>query len=475
MDSDTLYDLLYNSVLYITPSTFEGFGMTAVEAIFHKVPVISSTQEALMEVTFSNAFYYKPNNDEKKLADAILKVLDNYPDDLYLERLKEKALRSFHYIEIAKEYLTFFRKISNKVFYVDPMSYHNLALYDYNLLKNINDNLSITFYGNKLYAIEETGNMEKIYDYSMYSSKVMKTFSYISSQLKLLIRVRKEKCKIVHLQWSKFPNFDFYFIKYLKKKNNIKFIYTSHNTFFHGSEKEKSRIFLKLMKLADHIFVHTDNSREILEKYNLKNISIVKHGLLDIGKSYPAKDVDFKKSNRITFSLLGNMKKYKGTDLLLKAWLSSEKLVNNKKISLLVLGKNAMDYKPVIGENVNIVYRDETRPDNEFTKWMELTDVLVLPYQRISQSGLLLSALSMKKLLIVNDVGELSKPVREHSLGWVINESTVTGLRSSLERIVDEIERCGLKQINIETSERIELDYGWEETGRITSAVYDNI
>jgi len=469
-----LLELLNSSAIYIIPSKYEGFGMTAVEAMLNNIPVISSTQKALMEVTFNKAYYYSPYNDEKNLAKTILNVLENYPSETYLKELKQLAYNKFNYITIAKRYMAFFNRISTKVFYVDPMSYHNLAVYDDNLLSNINNNIDITFYSNNQFNLQYNKKIKKIYNYSKYNNNLFKMLSYVNSQRRLFNDIKKYKCKVIHMQWSRMPYFDFILIRHIKKKFKIKFIYTSHDTFSHNFEKTKKKYYLKLMKEANEIIVHTAKGKRILKQHGFMSVKVINHGLLDIKKYYPTKNIDSKKKDKIIFSLLGYMDKYKGTDLLLKAWLGSDKLIKNKKIELVVIGKNRLGYIPEIQESDNVLFKDEMLSDSEFTRWMQLTDVVVLPYQRISQSGLLLTALSMKKIFIVNDIGELAKPIKKYDLGWIIKENNVLGLRMKLEDIIDNIMVNGLKKVNEETLKQIYEDYSWQEAGRITSTMYVN-
>ncbi|MCK5758031.1 MAG: glycosyltransferase, partial [Clostridiales bacterium] len=189
----------------------------------------------------------------------------------------------------------------------------------------------------------------------------------------------------------------------------------------------------------------------------------------------PSEPVNFAKVNKIVFSLLGYMEHYKGTDILLKAWLSSEKLMSMKQMHLVVIGKSRMNYIPDIPSNSNITFEDVLLNDKAFTRWMELSDVVVLPYQSISQSGLMLTALSMNKLFIVNDVGEIAKPVKKYNLGWVIDESTAEGLRIQLEKIADEIAADGLPEIDADVINRVNADYSWETSGMKTGEIYRDL
>ncbi len=471
VDDEQLKQLFIDAYAYITPSIYEGFGMTAVEAMLYKVPVISSKQEALVEVTFNNVAYYEPYNDAKALAKEITKLIRHYPDDIYLATLKEKATKIYHFEKIAIEYLKFFEKISQQIIYVDPMSYHNLALYDHSLLSAMSL-MNIIYVGNQNYNLANNHQIKRLYNYSKYSLTIRKVSSYLSSQRKLYKLIKKHHIKVIHLQWSRMAFFDYLFIKLMKRKLHIKFVYTSHDTFSHNFEKSKKKAYLKLMGVANRIIVHTNKSANILETHGYHQVTVINHGLLDIRKMYPPEPIDYNKDNRIVFSLLGYMEEYKGTDLLIKAWMTSKKLMSNKRIQLVVIGRNKMEYQPVISVNSNIIFKDTLLNDYAFTRWMEISDVVVLPYQKISQSGLLLTALSMNKHFIVNDVGEMAIPIKKYQLGWVIKENSVKGLQIQLERIVKDIEKNGLPAISEKTLNKIENDYSWKVSGEKTMEIY---
>ncbi|MCK5811335.1 MAG: glycosyltransferase [Clostridiales bacterium] len=471
VEDGNLKQLFIDAYAYITPSIYEGFGMTAVEAMLYKVPVISSKQEALVEVTFNKATYYEPYNDAKALAKEILKLIKCYPDEVYLNNLKAQATKIFHFEKIAIEYLKFFKKISQQIIYVDPMSYHNLALYDHSLLSAMSS-MDIIYVGNSNYNLSKNHQIKRLYDYSRYSLTIKKVSSYLFSQKKLYKLIKKHHIKVVHLQWSRMAFIDYLFIKYMKRKLHIKFVYTSHDTFSHNFEQSKKKVYLKLMGIADRIIVHTKTSANILAVHGFLKVTVINHGLLDIKNMYPPEPIDYNKEKRIVFSLLGYMEEYKGTDLLVKAWLKSKKLMSNNRIQLVVIGKNKMNYHPVIRANSNIIFKDELLNDYAFTRWMEISDIVVLPYQTISQSGLLLTALSMNKHFVVNDVGEIAIPIKKYQLGWIINEQSVEGLQIQLEKIVLDIEKNGLSTISKETLERINNDYSWKISGEKTMAIY---
>ena len=59
--------LLANAALFVTPSLFEGFGRTPVEAAICKIPVISTKETSLFEATQGLCNYVENATDEKEL------------------------------------------------------------------------------------------------------------------------------------------------------------------------------------------------------------------------------------------------------------------------------------------------------------------------------------------------------------------------------------------------------------------------
>jgi len=101
-------ELLFHASLYVNPSLFEGFGMTAIEAAVRCVPVISSVAGASMEVTRKLLNYYHPADDDKLLARKVLELLHTEPARPKLEAIREEYISCYSYIEISRRYYEFF-------------------------------------------------------------------------------------------------------------------------------------------------------------------------------------------------------------------------------------------------------------------------------------------------------------------------------------------------------------------------------
>jgi glycosyltransferase involved in cell wall biosynthesis len=109
--------ILYNNAsLFVFSSFFEGFGIPPVEAVLSKLPVIVSDIPVMREILENNfkVFYIKEYMNPAAWASKISEVLEGnkdfyIPDEAFVAELKKR----YDPIEIAKLYISLFKKLSN--------------------------------------------------------------------------------------------------------------------------------------------------------------------------------------------------------------------------------------------------------------------------------------------------------------------------------------------------------------------------
>ena len=104
--------LLTNATLFVTPSLFEGFGRTPVEAAICKIPVISTKETSLHEATMGLCSYVENPKDEIELAQLILKKLENPDSEEKLLEIAKTLTENYEPARLAKRYMEIFSKIS---------------------------------------------------------------------------------------------------------------------------------------------------------------------------------------------------------------------------------------------------------------------------------------------------------------------------------------------------------------------------
>jgi len=110
IDDDTKNEYLANCSLYVNPTLFEGFGMTAVEALMLGAPCLLSDIPVNREVTMGLADYYAPPEDAIVLAEKILESLAKTHTDQELTMRAGSMIERYNYTRVAKEYIMLFEE-----------------------------------------------------------------------------------------------------------------------------------------------------------------------------------------------------------------------------------------------------------------------------------------------------------------------------------------------------------------------------
>ena len=455
------------------------------------------------------AFKRPPNLDyEKRMLEANIRLngkngcppsktikekLHNIRIRLWRERLKTLTGRGRNeplcdMLKQFKTYLTGRLKANheNTVFYINPMSYRNSALYDYNLLSSLPEDLNITFFGNSQYDADTIPlvTFRPLFHYQLRKTKVGKALSYAWSLARVAASCLRHKPRIVHIQWTKFPWLDTLFLKAITRRH-IRVVYTAHNVLPHADLGQKQKdTYRRYYQLLTHIIVHaTATKQELVTQFDIDahKVSVVPHGLIKIDHNPEtvaslAKEWRDKLHGKIVFSTLGFQKSYKGVHLLTRLWSEEPLIKNNPDIHLIIAGKQfaPVDTTPLEGqEGVTIINR--YIDDNEYMALSAITDVMLMPYLAISQSGVLISAINEHIPILVSDVGGLTDPLAIAPIGWNIGAPTCDNLRKAILDIVSHPDTINAIKHNDEAWQRLADAYSWKQIGKTTSTIYKEL
>lgn len=366
---------------------------------------------------------------------------------------------------------------------IDPNSYGNLQMYDDKLLEGLSHIAKerLMLVGNVKYIEHKNKgyDVELIYSYSDKRG-FNKVFSYLKSSWRLIDFIKKNKLRVVHFQWFKLYYLDFLIIEYIKiLLPEIKIVYTAHNILPHNSGEKYFNIFKKIYHSVHNIIVHDEiTKRKLADKFCLpiNKISTIPHGLFDFDLS---KQVTSNKINKIfdkipehciKYLMIGKISKYKGIDILYDAWKTFS---NDKNRHLIIAGSDEKQLcKPFKSfKNVSII--DEFLLDEEFTYLIEKSDIIVLPYLQISQSGVLLTVINQKKSVIVSPIGGLIDPFKFGKIGWVMDSID----SKSLIEIILKVSKEDILEIesNHYLWNTLFKQYDWDEIAQKTYDVYNKM
>jgi len=240
-----------------------------------------------------------------------------------------------------------------------------------------------------------------------------------------------------------------------------------------------------ICKLSHQILVHTSHHRkELKEKYQLeeKRIRVVAHGVnkSDIGneqikkvkKKYnpEAKDI-------ITF--FGFLRPNKGIEYLLSSFSRVTK--KQKNLILLIAGSTIKvwsKYPAQLKQLVkNLKIDDYVKftgfvPNDEVPALFMISKVIVMPYLRSTQSGVLHQAISSATPVIVSDVGGIGNFVKKNNIGLAVPPKDVESLAEAILNLLNDKRKLEMFR---ENELKLRETLSWENVAKLHMEIYESV
>ena len=328
----------------------------------------------------------------------------------------------------------------------------------------------------------EASSMAKVYRVSKY-------------YFRLISYAAKAKPRLFHLLWNnKIELFDRTVLMLYYKLLGKCVLLTAHNVNAGKRDQNDSwlnRVTLKIQySLSDHIFVHTDGMKnEMISDFGIpeEKISVIPFGINNTVPNTSLSSLEAKRRlgvSRNDKSLLffGNIAPYKGLEYLIAAF--GELLKKNRGYCLFIVGKpkGSETYWSQVRHRIassgiadRIVEKIEYVSDEETELYFKAADVLVLPYTRIFQSGVLFLGYNFGLPVIAADVGNLKEEIVDGQTGLVFKAQNSSDLARKIEEYFESELFCNLEtrraQIKTYASER----YSWAKVAAITMKGYTEL
>ena len=266
---------------------------------------------------------------------------------------------------------------------------------------------------------------------SSYLSFLINTF-FLLKWLKLIKILKKIKPKIIHVThfhvWCLF----LYLFKPILK---YKIFYGVHDNPF---EPKESPVFLMnffekvFVKKADLILAYSNFVKENLKKYlPNKKIEVLPLGIHRDLCSQLEKKFDLnKKFLEILF--FGRLENYKGIDTLVKAYEILKKENLNVKLTIAGRGKLNENLENKIKE-LGINFKNYWLSNEELCQLIKECDVLVAPYKKATQSGIVSVALAYGIPVIATNVGSFKEYIKDGENGFLINVDDFLALAEKIK------------------------------------------
>lgn len=311
--------------------------------------------------------------------------------------------------------------------------------------------------------------------------RLFKAVESLFNYIYILSTVSMKRPDVLHAQYIPFADFisiEYYiykFLRYLSPKTKL--VLTIHDVLPHDLKPENKESYCsryaKVASVFDYYMVHTESCKKDAINYiNLpeNRIKIAYHPIFKSVYVEP-KDTPIDINSKIKIILFGLLTPYKGVDVLVDAVnFLSEDVKDRYQIT--IAGTIHPDYlsdleKRSVGSPIKWI--PYFLPEKELDELINDSNIIILPYRSISQSGVLLLSLYFKKLIITSDLPSFLESLDGYEREWFFESENPKSLSELLENIAKgrinvKKQQCVINKLNEK--------YSLEDFAKRTICVY---
>lgn len=376
-----------------------------------------------------------------------------------------------------------------KVAVIEPVGSHGgMDYYDTGLCAGLQRNgIDVTWYTSDISSPRGSYNINVVKTFSNIwgkDSSWKRGLRYVAGLFRTYIDAKKRRIDIAHFHFFHVGIMEFLSVL-LARLVALKVIITVHDVeaFKAGLTSDSLRSIA--YKLAAKIIVHNEISKkELLQSSTLsaEKITIIPHGsyngLIDapISKAEARTKLGLPEAAK-TILFFGQIKEVKGLDILLEAFGKNN--LQNQSLVLVIAGKVWKDdfakYQKIIdqyqiGESCKLFIR--YIPDSELTYFYSAADLVVLPYRKIYQSGVLLMSMSFGRPVLASNLPGMTAIIKHGENGYLFESENSHDLAKQLTSIfssghIDSVVDNATRDMNGK--------FNWNAIGKTTSFVYEEV
>ena len=313
---------------------------------------------------------------------------------------------------------------------------------------------------------------------------------------RVLLFTARTDARLFHILWfRKFPWLERTLLNAWFKIFRKRLVFTAHNVDDHARDGRERHRWLDRVSLAflyrsvNHVLVHTPRMKQqLVQRFGIadEKVTVVPFGINNVvpisamTRVAARQHLGLRSDDRILL-FFGNIAPYKGVEDLVAA--VARVIAEDKRVRLLLAGPikdrscgpywqrverliEDLDVTAHVRKYIGYI------PDEEVGLFFRASDVSVLPYRRIDQSGVLALSYAQGLPVIVADVGSLRDDVIEDETGLIFRSGDVPDLAAAIHRyFTSNLYR------NLETQREKVHAYGverfsWTTNANRTHAVY---
>jgi len=385
-----------------------------------------------------------------------------------------------------------------KISIIEPVGAHGgNDIYDFNLLKSlsIQEDAVVTLYTCDVTKPKKDMNVKLLYKNIFgKSNKFFRAFRYLKGTLASLMDARKNKANIIHLHFFGFNSLEYFNLYMAKKVFGFVVVGTVHDVESfekYANNDTSEHNYEKFIRLMDGIVVHTDYAREelinnigteLISPSKIKTIYAcdLDYATLDnnqIDMNFAREKLNLPRERKILL-FFGQIKKVKGLDVLLKALSYVHKEI--PEILLVVAGKvwkdDFSEYERLIEDHSlqnSVDLRIDFVANEDVPYYFNAVDAIVLPYQKIYNSGVLIRAMSFATPVIASDFGPFKEFITNRKNGYLFKTGDEKALATKILNALQKEDK--LSDIGKEGKRTIKEEFSLAEIGQQYNEFYNKM
>ncbi len=241
--------------------------------------------------------------------------------------------------------------------------------------------------------------------------------------------LRKQKPDMVLIQWWH-PYFAPCYLILGRAMGKQNLVYLCHNVLPHESFPFSKALTKMVLKRGKHFIVHAKQEKKILEELvKDADVRVNPHPTYDAFQMSGIKGGEARqrlglRQEQKVLLFFGFVREYKGLKHLLRAMPAIRDALQD--VTLLIagdFGEDKEDYLHLItelgiGDLVRV--KEGYIPDQEVEVYFSAADLVVLPYESATQSGIAQIAFGFEKPVVVTNTGGLPDVVEDSVTGYVV-------------------------------------------------------
>lgn len=252
-------------------------------------------------------------------------------------------------------------------------------------------------------------------------------------------------------------------VELLLYKFRSKMVITMHDPFLHSGKSNLRSIihrYIAIKLIPKIVLLNTVQKNKFINTYKIKRdrILINKLGAYTfLNKCHSP--IHKRDSETINLLFFGHIASYKGLEYLMRAMPIIRAKIPNINLTIAGGGNLYFDYAPYTNlEYIKLINRYVSM--DELATLLERCSVVVCPYKDATQSGVIMSAFAMNRIVVASNVGGLAEQVQNGVTGVLVRPCEVQELADAIISICKDPSLIGKLERNI-LKQNSSYDYSW--------------